>query len=81
MWPHSRQTLPLLPPTLPSVATSLPFLAVIVPLLPPITRNVTFVWAANRLECGIHAVDGTNHDVKSGKNGNVDSGGQHCHPG
>jgi hypothetical protein len=47
-----HETLPFLPPTVPSVATSLPFLAAILPLLPPITRNVKLADRATRLECG-----------------------------
>jgi len=62
------------------LATSLPFFATILPLLPPRTRNVTSVWAANRLECGVWVETATNTKTQSGKNGNVDHPTQHCHP-
>ena len=55
-------------------ATSCRFL----PLLPPITRNVTLPILANRLEFRIHARSVADRDLQSGKNGNVDWGGQHC---
>jgi len=57
------------------------FLAAIVPLLPPVTRTVTFVWAANRLECGIREEITPDAKSKSGKNGNVHHPSQHCRKG
>jgi hypothetical protein len=54
------------------LAISLPLLAAILPLLPPRTPNDELSWAANRLECGVHTKDDLDHNVKSGKNGNVD---------
>src|SRR5690348_14306824 len=65
----------------PDLATLLPPLAAILPLLPPVTRNVTFMWATNRLECGIREESDADAQSKSGKNGNVDWDGQHCRPG
>ena len=54
------------------LAISLPFLAAILPFLPPITRNVKFMWGANRLEIRVREEDSPDTRPKSGKNGNVD---------
>ena len=48
------------------------------PLLPPITRNVKLLRAANPLEFGIRAENVPDTRPKGGKNGNVNHRGQHC---
>src|SRR5690242_14806886 len=48
------------------------------PLLPPITPNVKFLQAANRLEFGIREETILDTRPKSGKNGNVHQFSQHC---
>src|SRR5690348_11781383 len=48
------------------------------PLLPPITPNVKFLQAANRLEFGIRGETARDHTMKCGKNGNVHHSSQHC---
>ncbi len=77
-WLASLASLPVLPPTVPSVATSLPLSCRILPLLPPITPNVKFPRAAKPLEFGIWEQITPGTKWKNGKNGNVDPASQHC---